>query len=51
MRLRRLSGVAVFLLLVGLAGPAFAQGNDVNEEVRRAVERAVGASVSTAVAE
>jgi hypothetical protein len=40
------------LLLVGLAGPAFAQGGgDVNEEVRRAVERAVGASVSTSVAE
>ena len=53
MRLTRLSGVAVFLLLVGLAGPAFAQGGggDVNEEVRRAVERAVGASVSTSVAE
>ena len=54
MRLRPLCGIALFLLLVGLAGPAFAQGgggNDVNEEVRRAVERAVGASVSTSVAE
>jgi hypothetical protein len=54
MRLRRLAGVALFLLLTGLlqAGPAVAQGGgDVNEEVRRAVERAVGASVSTSVAE
>jgi len=51
--LRSLVGGALVVLIVGLAGPAFAQGggNDVNEEVRRAVERAVGASVSTSVAE
>lgn len=53
MRQRWVCGIALFLVLVGLAGPAFAQGggNDVNEEVRRAVERAVGASVSTSVSE
>ncbi len=54
MHQRSLCGIALFWLLVGLAGPAFAQGgggNDVNEEVRRAVEWAVGASVSTSVAE
>jgi hypothetical protein len=39
------------LLVVGVAGPAFAQGGDINEEVRRAVERSVGASVSSSVAE
>ena len=54
MRTGSLCGVALVLLLslvLGLAGPAFAQGGDVNEEVRRAVERAVGASVSSSVAE
>ena len=54
MRQRSVCGIALFLVLLGIAGPAFAQGgggNDVNEEVRRAVERAVGASVSTSVAE
>jgi hypothetical protein len=53
MRYRSVCGIALFLVLVGIAGPAFAQGggNDVNEEVRRAVERAVGASVSTSVSE
>src|SRR4051812_19245511 len=53
MRYRSVCGIALFLVLVGIAGPASAQGggNDVNEEVRRAVERAVGASVSTSVSE
>jgi hypothetical protein len=53
MRQRSVCGVALFLVLLGIVGPAFAQGggNDVNEEVRRAVERAVGASVSTSVSE
>jgi hypothetical protein len=55
MRPASLAAVALFvgILLVGHAGPAFAQGGggDVNEEVRRAVERAVGASVSSSVAE
>jgi hypothetical protein len=53
MRLRWLRSAALLVLLLGMAGPAFAQGggSDVNEEVKRAVERAVGASVSSSVAE
>jgi hypothetical protein len=47
----RLCGAVVVVLMLGIAGSAFAQGGDVNEEVRRAVERAVGASVSSSVAE
>jgi len=50
MRVRLLCGAALFLLIVGIGAPAFAQGG-VNEEVRRAVERAVEASVSSSVAE
>jgi hypothetical protein len=52
MRVSRLWGVGLGLLLLGLAGPAFAQGGgDISEEVKKAVERSVGASVSSSVAE
>ncbi|HEU4370663.1 MAG TPA: hypothetical protein VFV05_20770 [Methylomirabilota bacterium] len=53
MRAGSISGAALVVLLVGIAGPAFAQGGggDTNEEVKKAVERAVGSSIATSVAE
>jgi hypothetical protein len=52
MRLRSIFGFALALLLAA-SGPAFAQGGggDNNEEVKKAVERAVGSSISSSVAE
>ena len=46
-------GAVLGVLLVAIAGPAFAQGGggDTNEEVKKAVERAVGSSISSSVAE
>jgi hypothetical protein len=53
MRVRSICGAALGVLLVAMAGPAFAQGGggDTNEEVKKAVERAVGSSISSSVAE
>jgi len=53
MRVRSMCGAVLGVLLVAMAGPAFAQGGggDTNEEVKKAVERAVGSSISSSVAE
>jgi hypothetical protein len=48
MRLRTIAGAALVVTVVGASGPVFAQTND---EVKQAIERAVGASISSAVAE
>lgn len=51
MRVRSLCGAALFFLLVGTPGLAFAQGGGADEEVRRAVERAVGSSIALSVSD
>ena len=53
MRVRSIYSAALGVLLVAIAGPAFAQGGggDTNEEVKKAVERAVGSSISSSVAD
>lgn len=50
MRLGPIHGAVLSVLMVGIAGSAFAQGNT-NDEVRKAVERAAGSSIGSAVAE